>query len=142
MFDPHQEWNIGGDNVHGGFGAFYPGDSYTDYVGLDVYNWGSSRNMPWCTPAQCVTDDLDELRALGTDPVWIAESGTHEQFDGKKPAWFRDLRTRLKNEWSFVRGYVYFSNNQEGATWDTDSSSESLTACREMVNDPYFQAQP
>jgi hypothetical protein len=132
MFAPHQESNIGGDNVHGGFSAFYPGDSYTDYVGLDVYNWASVRNLPWCTPVECATDDLNELRALGTDPVWIAESGTHEHYDGKKAAWFRDLRTLLKNEWSFVRGYVYFSNNQEGATFAINSSPESLNAYRDI----------
>lgn len=64
---------------HGPFAAeaFYPGDDWVDWLGLDGYNWGASRpDARWEPPAAVLEPMLRRLRALSARPVAITEVAT------------------------------------------------------------------
>jgi hypothetical protein len=142
------------------FDKWYPGDTYVDWLGLDAYNWGASRqNMGWYSPAQIFgpytgsdgkfSDNLNKLMACdttGSKGIIIAETGCHTQaseadLTGEKEQWFRDFRAYFKKapEAARVKGITYFHNDADGALWEINKPPEALSPYQAMANDPAFQ---
>ena len=58
---------------------YYPGADYVDVLALDGYNWGASH--PGVRRLAVASSEVfgagyDRLRALGPQPIWIAEVGS------------------------------------------------------------------
>ena len=142
------------------FAGWYPGDNYVDWLGLDAYNWGSSKQgMGWYSPAQMFgpyirpdgrsSDNLNKLMACdSTDSknIIIAETGCHAQtsegaLSVEKEQWFRDFRAYFKNapEAARVKGIAYFHNDADEALWEIDKPPEALSSYQAIANDPAFQ---
>lgn len=74
----------------------YPGDKYVDWVGVDGFNWGESRDWSaWCSPRETFEGMFDRLDALTNKPRCVPEfASTTETAGGhdprKKAAWIRD----------------------------------------------------
>lgn len=57
--------------------AFFPGDTYVDWVAVDGYNWGSSQAWSsWRDPADVLGPMVDRLRALTDRPLAITETAS------------------------------------------------------------------
>lgn len=74
----------------------YPGDEYVDWVGVDGFNWGASREWSaWCSPHETFAGMFDRLDELTDKPRCVPEfASTTETTTGhdpqKKAAWIRE----------------------------------------------------
>ena len=119
------------------FDEFYPGDAWTDWVGLDGYNWGSNRGSGWRSFREVFGASYAALTALTNKPVMIAETGAPED-GGNKAAWITAaLLEDLPRTMPAVRAVVWFDRDKE-ADWRVDSSPGALTAFRAAVTSPLF----
>jgi len=116
------------------FAAYFPGDSYVDYVALDGYNWGTSGQGPnrWESLREVFASSYQKLTQLSSKPVMISETSSGES-GGSKASWIREgfLQT-IPQDFPRVQAVVWFDRNQE-LDWRIDSSSSSLAAYREVV---------
>ncbi|MHA7218377.1 glycoside hydrolase family 26 protein [Arthrobacter sp. MDT1-48-3] len=109
--------------------AFYPGHDYVDVVGLDGYNWGTSReNETWRTPEEIFAEGLHQLRRLAPgSPVLIGETASTDE-GGSKPAWTEELVEYLAAQ-PDVQAFVWFDHDKE-SDWRFASSDASREALR------------
>jgi beta-mannanase len=104
----------------------YPGDAYVDWVGVDGYNWGSTRpGMRWQSFSSIFGPTLRAVARLTTKPVVLTEIASTE-VGGRKSAWIRDFFAQLARYPSVV-GFVWFQYDKE-TDWRIDSSSASRAA--------------
>ena len=126
-------------NTHGygvpRFEAFYPGDSWVDWVALDGYNWGSMEASGWRSFADVFGSSYDALVALTDKPVMATETASPEQ-GGNKAEWITSgLLQQLPSRMPHMRAVIWFDRNKE-ADWRIDSSVASLTAFRAAATSP------
>ena len=112
--------------------GLYPGDEYVDRVGVDGYNFGTSRaQSSWGGPAAIFDPTVTELGKIApSKPIHISETASTE-LGGNKAAWIGDLFTWIDAH-PQVRGMTWFSFNKE-TDWRIDSSSASLAAFRNGI---------
>jgi hypothetical protein len=128
---PREPWNL--------FTRYYPGDDYVDWVGIDGFNWGATRE--WSS-----WEGFDSLfgrayRAFaGRKPLMIAEVSSAES-GGNKGAWIMSAARALKARFPAVRALVWFHIDKE-TDWRIDSSPSALRSFRVLAADPYFRARP
>ncbi|RQP26511.1 glycoside hydrolase family 26 protein [Piscinibacter terrae] len=107
--------------------AAWPGDEFVDWIGIDGYNFGSSRSWSrWTSFADVFSDAVATARAISPDkPIVLAELGCSET-GGDKAAWiarmFSDIES-LPN----VRAFTWFDTVKE-TSWSLTSSDESWLA--------------
>jgi hypothetical protein len=108
----------------------YPGKKYVDVVGLDGYNWGTSKaTTHWESFGQIFGPDLRTLRALASGkPIFLAEVGSVEQ-GGSKAKWITKLVDHVLVA-SHVVGFAWFDIVQSPDDWSISSSSASRRAFR------------
>ncbi len=115
------------------FTAYFPGDEYVDYVGLDGYNFGSTEGNRWYSFRELFSSSYAAVTQLSSKPVIITETASSET-GGDKAAWIRSayLET-IPNDFPRVKAVVWFDKVQED-NWPIDSSPAALAAYREVVN--------
>jgi hypothetical protein len=124
---------------------WYPGDGYVDHIAADPFNWFGCRpghNPKW----QELAPQLAPFIAFGkqhpSKGLILAEVGSDEDSNnsGRKAQWIRNMRNLLKSnsQFTMVVWYNQKEPNHAACQWETDSSSQSLAAFREMAYDPYF----
>lgn len=127
-------WSANVNNGSYPFKAYFPGDEYVDYTGLDGYNWGTAGIGVdrWESLAQVFSSSYEELTQLSSKPVIITEVSASEA-GGDKAAWIREgfLQT-IPQQFPRVNAVVWYDRNQE-ENWRIDSSASSLAAYREVV---------
>lgn len=126
--------------------AFYPGNSYVDWIGADGYNWAPElAGTPWRSFGQIFSPFYRWGLPTGK-PMLIGEYGTVEGSPGAKAAWFRQADREIKKEFPALRAVVYFNSNHinfgKYFNWRVTSSKSALAAFRAFANDPYFGAKP
>jgi beta-mannanase len=109
------------------FEEYYPGDEYVDWIGLDGYNWGSTRpNEGWRSFDQIFSDAYQRATSLSTKPIMIAETGSTE-LGGQKDLWLKEaIETTLPQKFTRVRAVVFFNLKKE-TDWRVQSSPTALT---------------
>jgi endoglucanase len=127
-------WSANVNNGSYPFKAYFPGEEWIDYTGLDGYNWGTAGVgvNRWQTVSQVFSSSYRELTELSAKPVILTEVSSSE-VGGDKAAWIREgfLKT-IPQEFPRIDAVVWFDRNQE-EDWRIDSSSSSLAAYREVV---------
>jgi hypothetical protein len=127
-------WSANVDNGSYAFKAYFPGDEWVDYTGLDGYNWGTAGVgvNRWQSLAEVFSSSYRQLTELSSKPVIITEVSSSE-IGGDKAAWIREgfLKT-IPQSFPRVNAVVWFDRNQE-ENWRIDSSASSLAAYREVV---------
>ena len=100
--------------------AFYPGQAYVDVLAADGYNWGSARPQfgGWQSFRQVFGSVYDRLKALGPQPIWIAEVASAPH-GGDKAAWIRDMFGRAEGM-SRLQALVWFNEFKE-LDWRADA---------------------
>ena len=116
--------------------AYYPGDAYVDWTGVDGYNWGTSvPGETWQTFPEVFAGIYPLLAARGK-PILIGEMASDE-IGGAKAAWIGDIVPALATEFPLIKGFVWFDIQKE-RSWPIDSSPAALAAYRTMAADPYL----
>jgi hypothetical protein len=111
--------------------SWYPGNSYTSFVGVDGYNGPqySNSNM---TPSQIFGGSLAQLAAMTTKPIIIGEVGCVEStasFPGSKPTWIANFVSLLAHTPHAV-GFVWSEFN---STKKIDTSPASQAAMKSAL---------
>ena len=90
-----------------GLEGFYPGDEYVDVVGVDGYNWGTSKQWSaWQPPQEIFDATFDQVRTFAPDkPIVVAEVGSIAK-GGDQGQWIRDLVAYLDQE-PGVEGFIW-----------------------------------
>jgi len=106
---------------------YYPGADYVDVIGLDGYNWGTTRpNIGWRTYEEVFEAGYDRITSLGDQPVWLAEVASAE-LGGDKGGWVDDMLT--STAFPRIKAIVWFNEDKE-TDWRMESSAGSLDAFR------------
>jgi hypothetical protein len=124
---PSDSWNR--------YTNYYPGDGYVDWVGIDGYNWGTTRSWAsWTSFASLFAGVYATYAAR--KPIIIAETASAEQ-GGSKAQWITDTREAIQSRFPAIAGFVYFDVLKEN-DWRPASSSTAFDAYVKMGADPYF----
>ncbi|HUB70650.1 MAG TPA: glycosyl hydrolase, partial [Acidimicrobiales bacterium] len=121
------------------FRAFYPGDQWVDWVGLDGYNYASVDNVPWMTFEQIFGTSYNELTALTSKPLMVAETASTE-LGGSKATWIQQAFAGIPTSMPDVQAVVWFDIDKE-TDWRVNSSPSSLTAYRQVVDSPTYSGR-
>lgn len=122
------------------FANVYPGSAYVDLVGIDGYNWGSTRSSGWRTFTAIFGRSYDELtRSVAPGkPIIIAETGSAEA-GGDKAAWIRSAyASEIPSRFPLLRGVLWFNENRE-TDWRVNSSGAALMAYRQVIAAARYQ---
>lgn len=119
----------------------YPGDAYVDWVALDGYNWGSSRDDgEWRRFEDVFLPSYQRLLTLTSKPIMIAETASTE-IGGDKATWISQaFLEQLPARFPKVRAVIWFHENKE-TDWRVSSSPAALAAFREAAGSAYLQGR-
>ena len=122
---------------------FYPGDAYVDIVGADGYNWYPDKAGSTWSLFRDIFKETNDFAVAHGKPWMIAEYGCQEDpaVPGRKGDWFRDALATAKT-WPSLKAMIYFDQDKDEDglyKWMTDTSSSSMSAYREIANDPFFK---
>jgi mannan endo-1,4-beta-mannosidase len=114
----------------------YPGARYVDVVGIDGYNWGTTRpTTHWIAPADLFGPTIAEVRAIAPGkPLVVTEVGSAEQ-GGDKARWVRELIGYF-NDTHAIAGFIWFDHDKE-TDWRLASTPESAAAFAEELGKRY-----
>ncbi|UOO97193.1 endoglucanase (plasmid) [Halococcus dombrowskii] len=91
-------WSPNADEIGGVRAeAYYPGDEYVDWVGLDGFNFGDTQSYSsWRTPEEVFLDMLVRMRDLTDKPMALTELASSSSRDGAyrptaKAVWIKRL---------------------------------------------------
>lgn len=119
------------------FNFYYPGDNYTDYIGMNGYNWGTAFPQ-WPSSWQSFEDVFKysyDVAVANTDkPVIVSETASTE-LGGSKAQWITDAFNRIPVRFPEIEYVTWFSLDKE-TDWRIDSSAASLEAFRQAVKTP------
>ncbi len=129
-------------NVSGGgltpYSQLYPGDGYVDWVALDGYNWGGNPGHTWQSLHDVFSASYQEVTALTSKPVMIAETGSAEE-GGNKADWIsQGLLNTMPQSFPRIQAVLWFDWNLEH-DWRVNSSPASLAAFRSIASSPLYQ---
>ena len=122
---PNEAWNTPE--------AYYPGDQYVDWIGMDGYNWGYAG---WEDFDQIFSSVYQKLTSLTGKPLMIGEFSSAEQ-GGDKAVWISDVLTRIKSSYPRVKALCWFNIDKE-RDWRVNSSVSAEAAWRGSISDSYF----
>ncbi|MGN6300933.1 MAG: glycoside hydrolase family 26 protein [Angustibacter sp.] len=115
----------------------FPGNAYVDVVGLDGYNWGSTKPyLGWRSFGQIFNPSIRDVRQLSSRPLWITEVGSTEE-GGDKAAWVRDMFRSVQRD-TRISGLVWFNADKE-TDWRVNSSPEAMAAFRQGMSSSLFR---
>jgi beta-mannanase len=126
IWDPNALWNSATT-----YRAYYPGDAWVDWVGMDGYNFGTTTSDGWLSPLQIFSGSYASLRALTHKPIIIEETASAEA-GGSKSAWITSLETEIPKDLPAVRALVWFNRDKE-TDWRVNSSSAALKSFQHLV---------
>lgn len=122
---PSESWNT--------ISAYYPGDQYVDWIGMDGYNWGYAA---WKSFDSVFDNAYQTLTALTTKPLMIGEfaSATRE---GSRADWIADAFSKIKTNYPRIKAFTWFNINKE-RDWRITSYASDEAAFRNGIYDGYY----
>jgi hypothetical protein len=106
--------------------SLYPGDRFVDWVGIDGYNWGTSRRgTRWRTFDEVFAPTIRSVRRFTRKPLLLAEVASAER-GGNKARWISEFFASLPR-YPGILGFVWFDYDKE-ADWRLDSSAAARAA--------------
>lgn len=116
-------WSVNSNSVPDTYenriAAYYPGDAYVDYVGVNGFNFGE----PWQSFEQIFGAAFDQLRTY-KKPLFIFSMASA---DGPlKATWIRDAMRQIARE-PDLAGWIWFNEDKE-QDWRIWSDEKSLKA--------------
>ena len=103
---PNDQWNQ--------LAAYYPGDQYVDWVGIDGYNWGFSQ---WQSFEAIFAEPFRQISALTQKPLMIGEFAAAEAVQpdavgtiiNNKADWIREALQLIKEKHPQLKLFCWFS---------------------------------
>ena len=89
--------------------SVFPGNSYVDWVGIDGFNWGTSRpTTTWRESSSIFRRSVNEIRVLSAKPLMLAEVASSE-LGGDKAAWITDAFARIESDFPEISAITWFN---------------------------------
>ncbi|MBI1920429.1 MAG: hypothetical protein HYS23_05020 [Geobacter sp.] len=127
------------DSEENALESYFPGEEEIDRVGLDGYNWGTTREWSkWQEFGEIFGPAYDAVSTLSRKPVIIAETACAEE-GGNKARWIAGMFSDLRERFRRVETVVWFDINKE-CDWRIVSSGRSQRAFAEAAS--AFSLQP
>lgn len=108
---------------------YFPGDDVIDWVAIDGYNWGSSKEWSvWQSFEDIFSDAYESMIVITQRPFMVGEMACGE-LGGSKGLWISEALHALNTRFNKIRIIIWFDINKE-CDWRIMSSSDSLEAFR------------
>lgn len=133
---PNADWNT--------YDAYYPGDEYVDWVGMDGYNFGTSQSWSAWVEFFSIYNSFYQAMTIYNKPIMIAEYASVEdsQNINRKANWITSAYTYTKAVFKKIKAITWFHiKKYEGnvqTDWRINSSTNALTAYQTAISDNYF----
>lgn len=117
--------------------AYYPGNAYVDWVGIDGFNFGTEFGDTW----DSLGSVMSQVYSLysGVKPIMIAETGSApSNAYGSESQWITQAGTWIESH-PDIKALVYFDVKAEG-DFAIDRTPQVEAAFKAMVDQPYFRA--
>jgi beta-mannanase len=106
--------------------AWYPGDDYVDVVGIDGYNWGTTRPWSvWTSAVDIFEPAVAEIRGVTDRPMMVAEVGCAE-VGGDKADWITAFVEWVAAQRD-IDAVIWFEHDKE-TDWRITSSPAATAA--------------
>ena len=93
--------------------AYYPGDDYVDWVGLDILNYGTLNADGICHPFYSLYKPFhDRLKQFTKKPVILAELGSLG-LGGDKENWLKTAVSAIDQHFPEIKGLVFFNSKYD-----------------------------
>jgi hypothetical protein len=113
---------------------YYPGDAYVDWVGVDGYNWGTTKSWSsWMSFASLHRGIYRDYG--GRKPIIVSETASAEQ-GGSKADWIRHMWASLAFRFPHLKGVVWM---ERGPMWKVETSISAVDAFRHMAISAFFR---
>ncbi|NQT29630.1 MAG: hypothetical protein HQ596_03570 [Candidatus Saganbacteria bacterium] len=122
---PDESWNTPS--------AYYPGDQYVDWIGIDGYNWGYGA---WQDFDQVFESVYQTITALSNKPLMIGEFASAKS-GGDKAAWITDTFSKMQTDYPRIKLFCWFDINKE-RDWRINSSADAQASFAQAISDSYF----
>jgi beta-mannanase len=107
---------------------YYPGNKYVDILGLDGFNWGTSRPWTaWKSFEETFAEAYSRITSLGEQALWLTEIASTEE-GGDKAEWVKAMLS--STAFPKVEALIWFNEVKE-TDWRMESSLASSQAFRE-----------
>jgi beta-mannanase len=117
------------------FSQMYPGDAYVDWLGLDGYNWATSK--PWRSFTELFDESYRAITSLSDKPLVIAEWGCTEA-GGNKGEWLESALSSEIPSMPRIKAVVYFNQNYE-EDWRIESSARARRGYADGMSAPFYR---
>lgn len=132
-------WSVNrSDNLSTDIADFYPGEAYTDWVGLSGY-WRGYQGAAAPTFDAVFSKTMGELRTITNKPILLAEIGTGTTVDADRVTWMNSLFDGLSNNPDVI-GFVYFNDSKSGGDWRIQFSQTLVDAFANGVADDKWKS--
>lgn len=129
-------WTPNNTDQHGKGGnltSFYPGNEYVDWVGIDGYNYGTSKGGKYQNFADVFYNAYHEIVGFTDKPMMIGEMAS-SPVGGDKAKWVSDAYTKfIPNDFPKIKAVIWFNENKE-QDWRIESSREVQFAFSQSIN--------
>jgi hypothetical protein len=124
--------------IHGNLNKLnrlYPGGRYVDWTCLDGFNWGDRAGSPgWLSFDQIFGRTYHHIatQIAPNKPMMIAEMASTDR-GGNKPAWIKNMLSRVVSAYRKVRGLVWYDVNDRGTHWPLETSKTASNAFKQGI---------
>ncbi len=126
--------------------TIYPGDDVVDWVSLDGYNWGTTKDWSkWSSFEEIFKDSYMEMVSIAPDkPLMIAEINS-ATVGGDQSEWLADaLGTQIPTNYPHIKAVVLFNEDKtslDGVDWRIENSHKSIGVLRYLFeNNPVYSS--
>ena len=128
-------WTPYVDDAGRGLRAYFPGDRWVDWVGLDGFNWGYGRRFR--SFRRIFGPSYRVLTRISNRPLMIAETGSG---DLGKARWIRQALVRQAPRFDRIRAIVWFNHPVNGVDLRFSRPKGALRAFRHATRSPIYGA--
>lgn len=122
---PSDAWNT--------IAAYYPGNQYVDWIGMDGYNWGYGS---WQEFDALFEEAYQTLTALTSKPLLIGEFAS-ASLEGSRAEWLTDTFSKINNNYPRIKAFCWFNTNKE-RDWRITTYPSDEAAFRQGISGSYY----
>jgi beta-mannanase len=119
------------------YAAYYPGDGYADYIGIDGYNWGDTKPWAkWRTFSEIFSNSCKDAVKRFNKPVMITEFGSSSS-GGDKEKWIKDAIQDVRNM-KDIKAVILFNVDKE-TDWAFLPGTSAGKALKDSLANDFFK---
>lgn len=127
-------WSVNrSNNLKTDITTYWPGEQYTDWVGISGY-WRGFDGAPAPTFDAIFGKTIAELRSITAKPILLAEIGAGTNVDADRVNWLTTVFDGLAANPDII-GFVYFNDTKAGGDWRIQFSQPMVDAFAAGVAD-------